>query len=57
VHYLKFNLPTAIATGLRGSVATRDAQQLALEIDHPAYAARSTLRPETLASIAEDLEG
>jgi uncharacterized protein DUF3501 len=54
VHYLKFALLGEIAAGLRGAVATRDALGLALEIDHPAYAARATLTRETLASLAED---
>ncbi len=54
VHYLKFALPTAIATALRA--ATQDRLLLALEIDHPTYVARSTLRPETLASLADDLK-
>jgi hypothetical protein len=55
VHYLKFHLSPEIAGALRGTPATQAALQLALEADHPAYSARTTLAPETLASLGEDL--
>jgi hypothetical protein len=54
VHYLKFRLPSATAAALRGPAPTRPA--LALETDHPAYAARAVLAPATIECIAEDLQ-
>ena len=54
VHYLKFALPKDVAGALRRQEATAE---LALEIDHPAYAARAALSPATVRSIGEDLEG
>jgi hypothetical protein len=53
LHYLRFALPKDVAAALR---AHQPAGEIALEIDHPAYAARAALRPETVASLAEDLE-
>jgi Protein of unknown function (DUF3501) len=53
LHYLKFALPKDVAAALR---ARQPAGEIALEIDHPAYAARAALRPETVAALAEDLE-
>ncbi len=55
VHYLKFHLPQEIVAALRGGPATQAALELALEVDNPAYSARASLSPETLASLAEDL--
>jgi hypothetical protein len=52
VHYLKFALPPSVAASLRNAAPT----DIALEVDHPAYAARAVLPNETLASLAEDLQ-
>src|SRR5579883_942607 len=53
VHYLKFKLPREVADALRGAAEHRaGAPALALEIDHPAYAARAALPPETTAALA-----
>jgi hypothetical protein len=57
VHYLKFRLPKDVADSLRSRAngpTTMDA--LALEIDHAAYAARTTLALETIVAIGEDLQ-
>jgi hypothetical protein len=51
VHYLKFPLPEPVADALRSG----SAGEVALEVDHPAYAARVSLPRETVASLAEDL--
>jgi Protein of unknown function (DUF3501) len=51
VHYLKFKLPTPLATALR-SGAVVDA---ALEVDHPVYTVRAVLPRVTVASLSEDL--
>jgi Protein of unknown function (DUF3501) len=51
VHYLKFTLPPAALASLRSAALP----ELALEVDHPAYAARVVLPRETVASLAEDL--
>jgi hypothetical protein len=52
VHYLKFALPAALAASLRSGAPA----EVALEVDHPAYAARAILPRETLASLADDLQ-
>jgi hypothetical protein len=54
VHYLKFPLPKPVADALRRRTTTAE---LALEIDHPAYAARTALPPATVAALGEDMEG
>src|ERR1700690_4266689 len=55
VHYLKFPLPKDVADALRarahGQAMTTP---LALETDHPAYAARAPLPPETVLALGED---
>jgi hypothetical protein len=51
VHYLKFPLPQPVADALRSG----SPGEVALEVDHPAYAARAALPRETVASLAEDL--
>jgi hypothetical protein len=56
VHYLKFRLPDDLVRALRGTGAARASSELALEIDHSAYRARTVLPPEMLASLAADLE-
>ena len=53
LHYLKFALPKGVARALR---AHEPPGEIALEIDHPAYEARATLRPDTVAALGEDLE-
>jgi len=55
VHYLKFRLPGSLAAALRGPSPARDGLEVALEVDHPAYAARAILPRDTVASLAEDL--
>jgi Protein of unknown function (DUF3501) len=50
VHYFKVPLPPAAAA----SIAARGAKA-AVVVDHPRYAARADLGPETLAKVAEDL--
>jgi hypothetical protein len=52
VLYLKFVLPKALADALRGDELPAD---VALEIDHAAYAARAPLARPTLEEICEDL--
>jgi hypothetical protein len=57
VHYLKFSLPKDVADALRGVASNRKATfSLALEIDHPAYTARTELPAATVALLGEDLE-
>jgi hypothetical protein len=53
-HYLKFPLPSEVAAALRGANAS-GAPEIALEVDHPAYAARVVLPRPAVVSIAEDL--
>ena len=53
VNYLRFLLSGAAATHLRQK--KKDAQ-VEMIVDHPAYAARATLSPATLVSLAEDLD-
>jgi hypothetical protein len=53
LHYLKFGLPKDLADALRSRSPPAD---LALEIDHPAYKARTTLPPDTVAALGEDME-
>jgi hypothetical protein len=55
VHYLKFRLPESISSALLGPPPARIALGLALEVDHPNYAARAVLGPQTLESLANDL--
>jgi hypothetical protein len=56
VHYLKFSLPKDVAHSLRSVASNRaEAFSLALEIDHPAYAARAALPIATLAVLGDDL--
>jgi hypothetical protein len=52
VLYLKFVLPKALADALRGD---RPAPELALAVDHPAYATRAVLGPQTVLELREDL--
>ncbi|MGA7120360.1 MAG: DUF3501 family protein [Polyangiaceae bacterium] len=57
VHYLKFPLPSDVADALRARASGNGSTtELALEIDHPAYAARADLRLETLVALGEDLQ-
>jgi hypothetical protein len=51
VHYLKFQLPAPVAQAVRAGTSN----EVTLEVDHPAYAARARLTRETLASLADDL--
>ncbi len=53
LHYLKFGLPKDLADALR---SRSPPAEVALEIDHPAYAARARLPPETVAALGEDME-
>lgn len=53
VHYLKFKLPAPVAASLRSGTLV----DAALEVDHPAYAARAVLPRATVASLSEDLRG
>jgi hypothetical protein len=56
VHYLKFLLPSDLAERYRAPADGRDrASGVALEIDHPAYAAHADLSAETLSALREDL--
>jgi uncharacterized protein DUF3501 len=55
VHYLKFLLPKDVADALRQSGSVAMSTALALEIDHPAYAARTALPAEAIALLGEDL--
>jgi hypothetical protein len=55
VHYLKFPLPSEVAGTLRAANTAAGAPEVALEVDHPAYAARVVLPRAAVASIAEDL--
>lgn len=62
VHYLKFALPSGVADALRdrarrpaGGGTDSPALALAVEIDHPAYAARALLPSETMTALGEDL--
>jgi hypothetical protein len=58
VHYLKFSLPNNVAGELRGDAGSASkAVPFAIEIDHPAYQSRTTLAPETVMALAEDLRG
>ncbi len=52
VNYLRFPLPAKAAVYLR---AKRKDAALTMLVDHPVYAARTTLSPATAASLAEDL--
>jgi hypothetical protein len=52
VLYLKFVLPSALAAALRSDAP---APEIALEVDHAAYAARAVLGPHTVQEIREDL--
>lgn len=57
VHYLKFLLPKEIADTIRGTVdGPVGTLGLALEIDHPAYAARVPLHGGVIQEIREDLQ-
>jgi hypothetical protein len=56
VHYLKFPLERGAAASLRGCAgSSATLLQVEITIDHPEYAARAVLAPETIVSIAEDL--
>jgi hypothetical protein len=55
VHYLKFPLTKAAADALRAPAASKTVT-VDLTVDHPVYKASVRLPPETLASLAEDLE-
>jgi hypothetical protein len=56
VHYLKFDLPKALAASLRASApGDRPQPRLEIEVDHPAYAARVALSDATVAELCEDL--
>ncbi len=58
VHYLKFALPGTVADALRASAdGGTTLLQLAMAIDHPAYAASAVLPRETVMSLGEDLKG
>jgi hypothetical protein len=57
VHYLKFPLPKDIANVLRAASSKgAETSPLALEIDHPAYAARAALSGVTILALSEDLQ-
>jgi hypothetical protein len=57
VHYLKLPLSDRAAAALRASAtSTGTIIQAVLAVDHPAYTARVALPPETIVSIAGDLE-
>jgi hypothetical protein len=57
VHYLKFPLPRDLADALRTRASGQPtAIGLALEADHPAYAARSVLPLETVIALGQDLK-
>jgi hypothetical protein len=56
VHYLKFDLPKALADALRASGSgSMPRPKVELEVDHPAYAARAALSDATVAELSEDL--
>lgn len=58
VHYLKFALTERAERALRDVLEKkRKATEVSVELlaDHPAYAARARLAPETVLSLAEDL--
>jgi hypothetical protein len=58
VHYLKIPLTAGAVAAVRGAAAgAAGASEVALEVDHPAYAARTALPRETLLMLAEDLQG
>jgi hypothetical protein len=52
VNYLRFSLSPKGAAHVR---TEKKSARLEIVIDHPAYAARATLSPTTVASLAEDL--
>lgn len=55
VHYLKFPLPPEVAESLRSPDSSRAlALNLALQIDHPAYAVRTGLPASTIEALRED---
>jgi hypothetical protein len=54
VHYLKFPLPVRASAALR-DVPASGGGVVALEIDHPAYAAIAVLSDVTVAALREDL--
>ncbi len=56
VHYLKFALPPALASSLRGAATgTETLTHLELVVDHPAYAHQAVLPAETILELAQDL--
>jgi hypothetical protein len=58
VHYLKIALtPGAVAAVRAAAAGGGGAPEITLEVDHPAYAARTVLARETLLILAEDLQG
>lgn len=58
VHYLKMDLPKALANALREHADGRaQAPRVELEVDHPAYAVRAALPTPTLLKLGEDLLG
>jgi len=50
VHFLRFELSAALAASMRAGA------DVALSVDHPAYAARVALTPETRAALGADLD-
>ena len=57
VHYLKFPLPSRLATALRSAgEGTATITHLELVVDHPAYSARVGLPAQTTLKLCEDLQ-
>jgi hypothetical protein len=58
VHYMKIALtPAAMAAIRDAGRGGGTSSEIALAVAHPAYAARATLPPATLLTLAEDLQG
>jgi hypothetical protein len=56
VHYLKFKLPKTLADAIRGVSVASASTALAIEIDHPAYAASAVVPIAMLLELADDLK-
>jgi hypothetical protein len=55
VHYLKLPLPAELAAALRGATGGGAVPEVALQVDHPAYAATAVLPKYTVLLLGEDL--